>query len=108
MIDQRDRADHHPIEAAVGQHALHIRQVAVGNANVAPRCGHRMKTVSFINPSQRDVIDKILAHCGLSSRAPPSDARAPPVAPPIRELTYVSDLEFVGDPGPGEPVWSAD
>ena len=66
-----------------------------------------MKIVSFINPWQRDVIEKILDHCGLSSRAPPADARAPP-APPIRELTYVSDLEFVQDPGPVEPVWSAD
>ena len=67
-----------------------------------------MKIVSFIQPTQRHVIDKILTHCGLSSRAPPSDARAPPVAPAIRQLTYVSDLEFVGNPGPAEPVWSAD
>jgi hypothetical protein len=37
-----------------------------------------MKVVSFINPGQRDVMDKILTHCGLSSRAPPSEARAPP------------------------------
>ncbi len=73
-----------------------------------PRCGHRMKIVSFINPGQRDVIDKILTHCGLASRAPPADARAPTVTPPIRELMYVSDLEFVHDPGPAEPVWSAD
>jgi len=66
-----------------------------------------MKIVSFINPGQRNVIDRILAHCGLSSRAPPSEARAPP-APSIRTLTYVSDLEFVPDPGAAEPVWSAD
>jgi hypothetical protein len=37
-----------------------------------------MKIVSFINPRQRDVVDKILTHCGLSSRAPPSEAPAPP------------------------------
>ncbi len=66
-----------------------------------------MKIVSFINPGQRDVIDKILTHCGLSSRAPPSEARAPP-APSIRQLTYVSDLEFVPEPEPAEPVWSPD
>jgi hypothetical protein len=47
-------------------------------------------------------------HCGLSSRAPPSDARAPPVAPPIRELTYVSDPAFVDDAAPPEPVRSTD
>jgi hypothetical protein len=66
-----------------------------------------MKIVSFINPWQWDVMDKVLAHCGLSPRAPPSDARAPPVAPPIRAIRYESDLEFAQDPGPVEPVWSA-
>jgi hypothetical protein len=34
-----------------------------------------MKIVSFINPGQRDVIDKILTHDDLSSRAPLSEAR---------------------------------
>ncbi len=36
--------------------------------------------------------------------------RAPPNAPPpeIHELQYVNELEFVHDPGPDEPVWSAD
>jgi hypothetical protein len=34
-----------------------------------------MKIVSFINPGQRDVIDKILPHDDLSSRAPLSEAR---------------------------------
>ena len=63
-----------------------------------------MKIVSFINPAQREVIDKILTHCGLSSRAPPLKVRAPP----IRELTYVTDLEFAQDPRPAEPVWSTD
>ncbi len=71
-----------------------------------PRCGSTMKIVSFIEPTQPDVIQKILAHCGLADEAP----RAPPNAPPpgFRELQYVSDLEFVHDPGPAEPVWSAD
>jgi hypothetical protein len=29
-------------------------------------------------------------------------------SPPIRELTYVTELEFLPDPGPAEPVWSGD
>ena len=71
-----------------------------------PRCGSAMKIVSFIEPTQPDVIDAILTHCGLADEP----ARAPPQAPPpeIRELQYASDLEFVQDPGPDEPVWSAD
>ncbi len=55
---------------------------------------------------QPDVIDAILTHCGLPqepTRAPPQ-----PPAPAIRELQYVSDLEFVQDPGPAELVWLPD
>ena len=65
-----------------------------------------MKIVSFIEPTQPDVVHKILAHCGLADEPP----RAPPhtLPPEIHELQYVSDLEFVHDPGPAEPVWSAD
>ena len=65
-----------------------------------------MKIVSFIEPTQPDVIDAILTHCGLADEPP----RAPPQAPPseIREVQYVSDLEFVQDRGPDEPVWSPD
>ncbi len=71
-----------------------------------PHCGSTMKIVSFIEPTQPDVIQKILAHCGLADEPP----RAPPNAPPpeIRELRYVTDLDFVQDPGPDEPAWSAD
>ncbi len=85
-----------------------IKQVWQVDPLECPRCGHRLQIISFIQPTQRHVIEKILTHCGLSTRAPSSDARAPPAAPPIRELTYVSDLEFVPEPGPAEPVWSAD
>jgi hypothetical protein len=69
------------------------------------RCGATMKIVSFIEPTQPDVIHKILTHCGLAGEPP----RAPPLAPPpaFRELQYVNDLEFVHDP-PAEPVWSPD
>ena len=71
-----------------------------------PSCGTAMRIVSFIEPTQPDVIQKILAHCGLADEPP----RAPPHASPpgFRELQYVSDLEFVHDAGPAEPVWSAD
>ena len=63
-----------------------------------------MRIVSFIEPTQPDVIDAILTHCGLPDDPP----RPPPQTPPTRELQYVNDLEFVQDPGPAEPVWLAD
>ena len=68
-----------------------------------------MKIVIFFNPCPRDVIEKILEHCGLLERC----ARAPPTAggpdaEPLRELRYESDLEFVDEPAPAEPLWTAD
>ncbi len=65
-----------------------------------------MKIISFIEPTQPDVIQKIFAHCRLAdepARAPPHDTSAV-----VGELQYVSDLEFVQDPGPAELVWSPD
>jgi hypothetical protein len=62
-----------------------------------PRCGGAMKIVSIINPGQRDVIDRILTHCSLSSRAPPAEARGPP-EPSIPKLTYVSDARGFAAP----------
>jgi hypothetical protein len=61
-----------------------------------------MRTVSLIQPYQRDVIDSILAHCGLR---PPAASRAPPLAPDDgpRELRYVSDLEDLHDDASGDP-----
>jgi len=70
-----------------------------------PHCGGPMRIVSFINPWQRDVIEKILTHGGLSARAPPRADNTH--AEPWRELRYENDLEFVQDAGPAELVWSA-
>ncbi|MFQ5720844.1 MAG: transposase, partial [Acidobacteriota bacterium] len=81
-----------------------IKRVYEVDPMVCPACGHSMTVVSFINPSQREVIRKILTHCGLHERS----CRAPPPSTsPLHEATYVSDLEFADAPPP-EPVWSAD
>ncbi len=58
-----------------------------------------MNIVSFIEPTQPDVIQKIITDCGLADEPP----RAPPNAPPPenRELRYVTDLDFVQEPTPG-------
>ena len=69
-----------------------IRRVWEVDPLTCPRCGTPMRVCSLIQPSQRDVIDRILAHCGLR---PPVASRAPPAAPDDRprERRYVRDLE---------------
>jgi hypothetical protein len=62
-----------------------------------------MKIVSFISPTRRQVIEKILTHCGLADQP----SRAPPPEPDPAPLRYVSDLEFVDQPAPAEPLWTA-
>ncbi len=69
-----------------------------------PQCGSRMKIISFIERRQRDVVEKILRHCGLwegplrtlaTARAPPKagDSDREPAEP--RELQLVLDPEYL-------------
>ena len=61
-----------------------------------------MKIISFIERRQRDVIERILRHCGLwegairtlaNARAPPKGSERDPDEP--RELQLVLDPEFL-------------
>ena len=63
-----------------------------------PKCGGAMKIISFIEHRQRDVIERILCHCGLwegplrtlaSARRSEQDPDEP------RELQLVLDPEFL-------------
>jgi hypothetical protein len=67
-----------------------------------PHCGAAMKIVSFIECRQRDVIERILRHCGLwesplrtlaSARGPPG--RTAQVPEPRCDLELVLDPEFL-------------
>ena len=69
-----------------------------------PHCGSRMKVVCFIERHQRDVVEKILRHCGLwegplrtlaTARAPPNTAESHRDASEPRELQLVLDPEFL-------------
>lgn len=66
-----------------------------------PKCGGEMRVIAFIERRQRDVIRKILEHCGLWEE-PRAPARAPPapVQTPL-ELRYEADPDYV--PAPEEP-----
>ncbi len=62
--------------------------------------------VALADPPAESLKQCGVSHCGLADEPPRAPPQAPP--PPTRELQYVSDLEFVHDPGPAEPTWSAD
>jgi len=88
-----------------------IKQVWHVDPLECPRCHARLQIISFIQPPQHDVIERILRHCGLwekSSRGPPPDDRRPAQQQGLGELRYVTDLQLVDEPAPSEPVWIAD
>ncbi len=47
-----------------------------------PRCGSTMKIISFIEPTQPDVIQKILTHGGLPDEPPRTSTATAPSTPP--------------------------
>jgi hypothetical protein len=58
-------------------------------------CDGQMKVVSFIEPPQRDVIERILRHCGLWQPRPPPDAMdSATTAGDPAQLTYVDEATF--------------
>lgn len=63
--------------------AMLIKRVYELNPLACPQCGGEMVVVAFIEPPQREVIERILKHCGswqASSARPP-----PPVGDPAHE-----------------------
>ena len=57
-----------------------IKQVYEVDPLLCPKCGGTMKIISFIERDQKEVIEKILRHCGLweeeAARAPPEQVAA--------------------------------
>ena len=80
-----------------------IQRVYETDPLTCPRCGAKMRIISFIETRQRDVIEKILRHCSLwegplrtlaQPRAPPKRGTRPEGDEP-RELQLVLDPEFL-------------
>jgi hypothetical protein len=69
--------------------AMLIKRVYEIDPMVCSQCGGEMKIISFINPPQNAVIEKILRHCGLWKASPP---RGPP--DPIN-MDHNLDSEFM-------------
>ena len=63
-----------------------IKQVYEIDPLLCPKCGAEMKVIAFIERRQRDVIEKILRHCGLWEQAPPGPPFGPGVADGMREV----------------------
>jgi hypothetical protein len=55
--------------------AMLIKRVYEIDPMACPQCGGEMKIISFIDPPQNEVIEKILRHCGLWMASAP---RGPP------------------------------
>jgi hypothetical protein len=91
-----------------------IKRVYEIDPMVCSQCGGEMKIVSFIDPPQNSVIEKILRHCGLwqtsSPRGPPdvdglvleldaaysdSTINSPDQVDQSQELTYVDIDTFL-------------
>jgi hypothetical protein len=72
--------------------AMLIKRVYEIDPLVCSRCGGEMKIVSFIDPPQNGVIEKILRHCGLWQASAP---RGPP--DPVG-LAHDLDSEYMDQP----------
>jgi hypothetical protein len=101
---QKSAADG-PRAGSLSTWAMLIQRVYEVDPLACPHCGAAMKIVSFIECRQRDVIERILRHCGLwegplrtlaSARGPPG--RTPQVPDEPRDLELVLDPEFAWRP----------
>ena len=81
-----------------------IKQVYEFDALECTHCGGQMKIVSVIERRQRDVVEKILRHCGLwegplrtlaTARAPPQEGDTDQELTEPRELQLVLDPEYL-------------
>ena len=94
--------DRPPPKADSRRWAMLIQKVYEADPLLCPRCGETMKIIAFIEGHQKDVIRKILEHCGLwqdppASSPAPKPARAPPPSSPAPpgEPTREPDAEYL-------------
>jgi hypothetical protein len=81
--------------------AMLIKRVYEVDPLCCPHCGGEMNVVSFIEPLQGEVIERILRHCGLWQPRPPPDESCvhageadPDGSDASGELTYVDEDTF--------------
>ena len=69
-----------------------IKKVYEIDPLACPQCGATMKVVGFIDPPQREVIEKILKHHGLWHQ--PSE-RAPPPGNYVEDPEEILETEYI-------------
>ena len=78
-----------------------IKMVYEVDPLVCPKCGGKMKIISFIE--QEEVIRRILTHCGLwrdpPERPPPRPAPAIPPPDPVADTDVMPDYLIFDDTG---------
>ena len=101
-LDADKCANSGPRAGSVSTRAMLIKRVYEVDPLECPECGGVMKIISFIERRQRDVVERILRHCGLwvgplrtlaNPRAPPRGTERDADEP--RELQLVLDPEFL-------------
>ena len=69
-------AERKPPSRSSASWAMLIKRVFELDPLTCPQCGGQMIVVAFIEPPQREVIERILKHCGLwrssAARPPPA------------------------------------
>ena len=105
---QQIKIDRALVRGAAPRWAALVQRVYEVDPLLCPRCGGVMRVISFIEARQRDVIEKILRHCGLwegplrtlaAARGPPGGR---PAAGERPEPRLVLDPEFGGPIEPPE------
>ena len=102
LVDKARSAANAESRGTASNWAALVKRVFEVDPLECPHCGSRMKVVCFIERPQRDVVEKILRHCGLwegplrtLARATPNTAESHRDASEPRELQLVLDPEFL-------------
>ena len=104
LADEARSAAKAKSSGTVSSGAALVKRVFEVDPLECPQCGSRMKVVSFIERRQRDIVEKILRHCGLwegplrtqaSARAPPRPGDTDREPAELRELQLVLAPEFL-------------
>ncbi len=104
LIREARAAANRPSSSDASSWAALLKRVFEVDPLECPKCGSRMKVIAFIERRQRDVVEKILRHCGMwegplrtlaTARSPPKGRASDREPAEPRELQLVLDPEYL-------------